>query len=171
MATYTLISSNVLSSSAASVTFSSIPATYTDLVLRCSTRVPDYASVSPTTILTFNGSSTTYNSTRLRGNGATATSTRQGSFIYINVPNSLNGGTTTANTFDNVEIYIPSYTANQNKPISHSFAVENNDTTAYVGVTAGSWRTSSAITSITIEPNSDTFVSTSSFYLYGISNA
>ena len=38
MATYTLISSNVLSSSAASVTFSSIASTYTDLVLRVSAR-------------------------------------------------------------------------------------------------------------------------------------
>jgi hypothetical protein len=34
MATYTLIESQVLGSSAASVTFSAIPATYTDLVLK-----------------------------------------------------------------------------------------------------------------------------------------
>ena len=39
--TYTLISSNVLASSAATVTFSSIPATYTDLVLRVSARNND----------------------------------------------------------------------------------------------------------------------------------
>ena len=50
-ATYTLIASNTLSSAAASVTFSAIPATYTDLVLRYSARsdgasVDDYFSLN-----------------------------------------------------------------------------------------------------------------------------
>jgi hypothetical protein len=39
--TYTLIESQVLGSSAASVTFSAIPATYTDLVLKFSSRNDD----------------------------------------------------------------------------------------------------------------------------------
>ena len=43
--TYTLITSQTLASSAASVTFSSIPSTYTDLVLRVSART-DNAAVS-----------------------------------------------------------------------------------------------------------------------------
>jgi len=55
MATYTLISSNVLTSSAASVTFSSIPATYTDLVVRLSARATTTAS---NIWVTFNGTGT-----------------------------------------------------------------------------------------------------------------
>ena len=58
--TYTLISSNVLGSSAASVTFSSIPATYTDLVLRVSART----DADDTSLITFNGTTTGYSKTR-----------------------------------------------------------------------------------------------------------
>jgi len=74
--TYTLISSNVLSSTAASVTFSSIPATFTDLVLRASirgngTQTPDVGVLN----INSNGASN-FSSTYLRGTGSAANSAR-----------------------------------------------------------------------------------------------
>lgn len=71
--TYTLISSNTLTSSAASVTFSSIPATYTDLVLRISSRT-DAAGATATVAAQFNGDTTSanYSETNLNSDGATA---------------------------------------------------------------------------------------------------
>ena len=62
--TYNLISSNVLSSSAASVTFSSIPAIYTDLVLRCSTRGTGFSN---TVLYYFNGNSSNTSYTNILG--------------------------------------------------------------------------------------------------------
>ena len=64
--TYTLISSNVLGSSAASITFSAIPATYTDLVVRVTSRVDRSINGAHNCFLTVNGStSSDYSYTNL----------------------------------------------------------------------------------------------------------
>lgn len=163
--TYTLISSNTLSSSAASVTFSSIPSTYTDLVLKVSAR-PDSAADA---WLTFNSiAGTAYSSTDLQGTGSVAQSSRQSNQARIRLQNFAS--TTTANTFNNAEIYIPNYAVVQAKPVSGIVADERNATTAYLTATAGLCTTTDAITSVTLTYNG-LFVSGSSFYLYGISNS
>jgi hypothetical protein len=165
MATYTLISSNVLSSSAASVTFSAIPATYTDLVLRISCR-KDNAGTSGTYTITAN--STNGSSTYIIGTGSTASSTRT-SFLR---PYTAQSGAT-SNTFDSTEIYIPNYTGTTQKPVSTFNAQENNDASAWnIQGVASLFNVTSAITSISIANGSGVnFVTNSSFYLYGISNA
>jgi hypothetical protein len=160
--TYTLISSNVLASSAASVTFSSIPSTYTDLVLRVSAR-PDSSGDA---YLTFNGvAGTSYSSTDLQGTGSVAQSSRQSNTSRVRLQNFAS--TTTANTFASAEIYIPSYAATINKPVSAISADEANATAAFITATAGLFSNTSAITSVTLTYSS-LFVSGSSFYLYGI---
>jgi hypothetical protein len=171
--TYTLISSNTLSSSAASVTFSSIPATYTDLVLRVSARTTE-ANTDSSFNVTFNSdTATNYSRTRLVGNGATASSSRLSNSTSIDTSHNANGSTSTSNTFSNVEIYIPSYLVSQNKPVGLSNALENNTTTAYINASAGLWRNTAAITSIVLNgiPGAGSFASGSSFYLYGIKNS
>ena len=165
--TYTLISSNVLSSSAASVTFSAIPSTYTDLVVRASIRCSAGAA-EDTLFVTVNGdTSSNYSRTRLQGNGSTASSARTTSATNINV-GGVNAGTSTSDTFTNLELYIPNYTSTTSDPISIDSAAENNTTAATRLVNAALYRGSSAITSITF---GDNFVSGSSFYLYGISKS
>lgn len=170
-ATYTLISSNVLTSSAASVTFSSIPATYTDLVVRVSGRGTN-ASITGSLLFRFNGdSSTIYSRTRLWSDGTSATSDNSSGSNEGNGL-SVNGNTSTSNTFGSAEIYIPSYTASQNKPVSVFSATENNATSANIGAIANLYRSTTAISSILLYTSSGTdWVSGSSFYLYGISNA
>jgi hypothetical protein len=173
MATYTLISSNVLSSSAASVTFSSIPATYTDLVLRISARNDDTGVTETLRMQVNNNSGTVYSTTYLYGEGTNKISARDTSVSDINDGLRQNGGGATSNTFSNIEVYIPSYTASQNKPISGFSSAETNATSNNMNmVSANLVRDTNAITSIQLY-NSSTkvFVSTSSFYLYGISNA
>ena len=150
--TYTLISSNVLSSSAASVTFSSIPSTYTDLVLKCSIR-NDQPVVNDQLEIMFNTSANSEHSrTQIAGNGSTATSSRSAN-----------------NT------YIPNYTTSANKPISGDVATETNATTTFRIGTAGLWRSASAISTIKLSMGGNSpsvlFVSGSSFYLYGIKNS
>lgn len=171
--TYTLIASNTLSSSAASVTFSAIPGTYTDLVLRISARNNDTGNATGNIQMTLNGtpSGTAHSFTYLAGTGAAVSSARGSSSSFINIFRGIDGPSATASTFSSVEIYIPSYLVSQNKPIG-AFAVnENNSTTAYMSTVAGLWSSTSAITSIHLESSSGSFVSGSSFFLYGIKNS
>ena len=168
--TYTLISSNVLTSSAASVTFSSIPSTYTDLVIRCSTR----SDVSGAILVELNGdSSTIYSTTRLRGDGSTASSGRTSSaanlYFGLNTPS-----TATANTFTSQEIYIPNYTVSQNRVSSNFQVAENNSatTSVYIDLQAGLYTSTTAITQIKfLHGSANNYAAGSSFYLYGIKNS
>jgi hypothetical protein len=170
MATYTLISSNVLASSAASVTFSSIPATYTDLVLRISARTDSGSTF--TVYVQPNATASGYSWIRLRGNGSAASSaagTATRGYLNSDSADDLNA---TANTFGSMEFYLPSYTASQYKPASNFGVFETNATAANMSATAGLFSNNTAVSSLVIQSDSGVnFVSTSSFYLYGISNA
>ena len=173
--TYTLIASNTVGSGGTStVTFSAIPGTYTDLLLRISAR----ANVNNYGIrVRFNSDTgTNYTWLRLEGNGASASSnsnTTYGSpyntFIYSSANNQ---STQTANTFGNMDLYIPNYAGSNNKSTSHDGANENNGTDAYANLIAGLWSNNAAITSITLTGDGTVdLVQYSTFYLYGISNS
>lgn len=163
-----LIASNTLTSSAASVTFSSIPGTYTDLVLRVSARNNTAGTVYDAAYqIKFNGVSGGNSYTQLAGNGASASSNRATS-TDIEIGRTPNSGAT-SNTFSNAEVYIPNYAGSTSKPTANFNVAENNNTTAKMQVTAGLVSSTSAITSLEIV-SADTFVSGSSFFLYGISN-
>ena len=166
--TYTLISSNVLASSAASVTFSAIPSTYTDLVVRWSGRGDGAASY----YITFNGTGgTSYSHTRITGSGSAASSGQASNAAFIQYVASLEDSSYTANTFDSNEIYVAGYATSNNKPTGGGGTMENNATSSFMNATAGLFRSASAITSLTIAAQSGNLVSGSSFYLYGIKNS
>jgi hypothetical protein len=171
--TYTLISSNVLSSSAASVTFSAIPSTYTDLVLRISGRISVAATDWNVTLKFNSDGSTNYSDTQIYGNGSTVTSARESNQTVMNSIQGVTATNATANTFGSLEIYIPNYTVSANKPLSAFGMPETNATTFDLGgqAYAGLWRNTAAITSILIAGGGQNFVSGSSFYLYGISKS
>jgi hypothetical protein len=171
--TYTLISSvTVGSGGAATIDFTSIPATYTDLKLVISGRTTE-ANYYSNLIMTFNGSSAAnYSFLRFIGIGS-GTST-DGPFtgqsnIYIG---ETDGSTATANTFGSFDVYILNYTGSTYKSISIDKAMENNSSTNYIlGFVAALWSNTSAINRITLTPTSGNFVQYSTAYLYGISNA
>jgi hypothetical protein len=170
-ATYTLIASNTLSSSAASVTFSSIPGTYTDLVLRVTGRT-DAAQVNDGLAIRFNGGTSGYSRTAVTGNGSAAASSRNSSQAYAIPYDEINGNNATSSSFGSQELYIPSYTSSNSKPFSSVGAGETNAATAYMGADALLSNLTSAITSISIIPsNGSNFLSGSSFFLYGIKNS
>jgi len=170
-ATYNLISSQVLGSSAASVTFSSIPQTYTDLVIRFSVRT-DYSSPYDFAGITFNGvTGTSYSITKLSGTGTAASSGKTSSAANMDMGVPYDGATATANTFANNEVYIPNYTSTSSIPVSIITMQENNTTAAYITATAALSRIGAAITSITFSGSSGNLVTGSSFYLYGIRNS
>jgi hypothetical protein len=163
--TYTLISSvTVGSGGASSIDFTSIPSTYTDLLIKISGRSTKSATFEGMYIK-FNTSSTA--TTRyLEGNGASASSGTAGNFVGV-----VAAANATASTFSNVETYIPNYTVSQNKSYSSDSAHETNATTAYADLIAGLWANTAAINQITLYPDVNNFAQYSTAYLYGISNA
>ena len=170
--TYTLISSQTLASSAASVTFSAIPSTYTDLCIKYSVRGSDSLTQSNLK-MSFNSDVTGYGTTNINGDGSAAASQRSTSAANMSHRAGIDAAGSTANTFANGEIYIPNYTGSTAKPISFFSGQETNAaTTAYISATAGlSTVTTAAITSIILTPSVGNFVADSTFYLYGIKSS
>jgi hypothetical protein len=164
--TYTLISSvTVGAGGAATMSFTSIPATYTDLVVFCSGRAAN-SFTSAGLLLKFNGSSSSYTTKVIEANGSTAVSYSD-TAIYGVVP----ANSATASTFGNTFYYIPNYAGSNNKSVSIDSVGENNSSTAYMILNAALWSNSAAITSIELSTNAGNFMQYSTAYLYGISNA
>jgi hypothetical protein len=166
--TYTLIDSVTLTSSASSVTFSSIDQSYGDLVI-----VLQLGTSSPgsTGAITFNGDGgSNYSFVRMEGDGSAATSA---SGTSSSMPIGGNIYTDTGNTF-NAIIQIADYSAtDKHKSIIHR--VNQTVEPTYSGVGAGAqatrWANTAAITTIFIPVYGATFTVGSTFFLYGIAKA
>ena len=173
--TYTLINSSTLTTTTSSVTFSAIPNTYTDLKIVCSLRTVGAVHYD---ILNINFNSDTgsnyqtslnlYNFAGAVGTGGASSKTAM-NIAYIN------GDSSTADTFGNLEFYIPNYaTTGQARSVSVDAVEENNSTSNYLMWLATSYwtNTANAINSIYFVTNSATsFKTGSTFYLYGIKNS
>jgi hypothetical protein len=154
-----LIAHQELASAAASITFSSIPADYTDLYVVFSLR--NSVDTGAGTIAFNTGG--TYTRRRLLGNGSAASSDTP-SADYLCGPLSF-----TASTFGNGSIYIPNYKSAAAKSYSSDSVNENNATSANQALIAGLWSGTDAITSLTLTPlSSGNWVQYSSATLYGI---
>lgn len=167
--TFVLIDKAILTTTQTSVTFSSIPSTYTDLILKLSVR--DSRSLEVSDIrFNFNGSGvgTNISGKYLYGNGSSTVSTSVGANGELAFGD---GNTPTASTYGNAEIYIPNYAGSNYKSISSDSVTENNATAAYALLLAGLWSNTAAINSIAMTPFTSPFLSGSSFYLYGIKNS
>jgi hypothetical protein len=169
--TYTLISSvTVGSGGAANIEFTSIPATYTDLLIKMSLRSSSSGAVAKRISIRFNGAGTDANlATKIYyGDG-----TNPGGFdTTTGFTGWMPDGSVTSSVFSNVELYIPNYAGSNSKSLSTDAVMENNTTASYYGLFAGLWSSSSAINAIKIfEVDSNNLVQYSTAYLYGISNA
>jgi hypothetical protein len=156
---------------ASSVTFSNIPQTgYTDLVLKMSSR-QNLAQIYGVINIQFNGTGgTAYSYKVLQGSGSAASSTGLTSTDSIYGVYSDAGANATANTFSNIEMYIPNYTSSNYKSVSLDQVSENNATAANAILNAGLWSNTSAINSITLSNGGSgaSFVQYATFYLYGV---
>ena len=168
--TYTLIKGETLTSSSASYTFTAIPSTFTDLVLRYSTRGSD-TSTQSNFIITVNGGASGYGVTNINGDGSAVASQRATSAGSISHRAGTNADSSTTNTFANGEIYIPNYALTVAKPLSLFSGQETNATTAFLSASAGLITSTTAITSIEAKPSLGNWMIGSSFYLYGIKNS
>lgn len=156
-----IASATVGSGGVASVTFSSIPQTFTDLKILFSLRSPiDFLAMN------INSVTTGYTARLLQGNGAAASSYQQVQPWHANM---TNNNSFTANVFSNGEIYIPNYTSGTFKSYSADSVVENNASTAYITIGAWLFSNTAAITSLMFDTQTAVNISQfSSITLYGI---
>ena len=168
MPTFTQIGSAVTvgSGGAATISFTSIPNTYTDLCLKLSARTT-LTGTAANVAFSFNGSTSSRSGIYLGGNGSSASSGSVGELLIWTFPYN----DATSNTFGNTELYIPNYAGSTNKSMSTDGVSENNATDGRVAFTASLWANTAAITSITLTPQSGSFMQHSTAYLYGVSNA
>jgi hypothetical protein len=175
-ARYLIASITVGAGGTTALDFTSIPSTYTDLVLKWSAR-QDLGTVAASDFIYINGSQSSYVGRWLEGTGAAASSyTYTGNFTYANAEG--DGANATANTFANAEIYIPNYAGSTNKSMSSDSVMENNATTAYAVLGANLWSNTAAINRVTISTSATNvtggaqkFLQYSTAYLYGIKNS
>ena len=170
--TMTLISSyTVGSGGSTNIDFTSIPSTYTDLVLKYSLRGTTENTFY--VYVTFNNSSSNLSSKNVNGNASVNSSGL--SYNYSSTFQDIAGQDVyvwTSSTFSNGEMYIPNYAGSSYKSISMDSVTENNATSAYNSLTAGLWSSVSAINRITLRSGTtDTFAQFSTAYLYGVKNA
>jgi hypothetical protein len=159
--TYTLIAHTELTSSQLAIGFTSIPTTFTDLLLVFSGRGIGDVKIR------FNGSSTLASRRHLFGTGSsTGSGAATDGYAGRTAMSSF-----TANTFGNTQIYIPNYRSNTAKSYSVDSVDENNATQAFQVILAGLWSVTDPITSLEISDlgvGGLQFVQYSSATLYGI---
>ena len=158
-ATYDCIATTTLGSAAASVTFSSISGSYTDLVLVVNAAASTLANIG----VRFNSDSgSNYSSTVVGGDGASANSFRTSNATYgqFNYYSYLE---TTIVT--NHIAHIMNYS---NSTTYKTYLARGNNAGNGVDARVGLWRNTAAITTIEIVLNTGTLSSGSTFSLFGI---
>ena len=164
--TYEAIATQTLGSAAASVTFSSIPGTYTDLVLVMN--IGTTANGNDLFMNIGNGSVDTgsnYSYTVLGGNGTSALSARQSNQTRLNINYATN---TSSAISGNLILNFMNYS---NTTTNKTMLIRANNSNYGVDAFAGLWRSTSAINIMTITAGTSTFLANSTFSLYGIAAA
>ena len=164
--TMSLIQTTTLGTAAASIEFTSIPATYTDLLFLVSARSSNTGAVYDNLFITINGTSSGYSERLLYGDGSATGSVSEAltrfRFFYTTT------FSTTASTFGSGQLYIPNYAGATNKSMSSESVTENNGTTALQSVAAHLWSNTAAITTVRFGLDVGNLVVGSTISLYGI---
>lgn len=167
-ATYDFIRSTTISSNTTSLTWSSIPSTYTDLVIVVSNVTSTAAG--GTIYLQFNNdTSSNYSMTEIYGNGTSAASTRVSSTTVIPINYFITTGTSQTG-----QVSIAHIMNYNNSTTNKTVLVRENNASdaSYPGAGAivGLWRSTAQINRIDFSNNTKTW-NAGTFTLYGIKAA
>ena len=165
------IATTTLSTATASVTFSSISATYAHLQLRMFVRATVF---NHPLLLRFNNDSgaTNYDFHRLNGNGTSAGADARINFSAIYISSRGYGISSTANIGSAVVVDILDYTnTNKNKTTRILSGQELNTSNSDIEFTSGSWKNTSAINRIDLSMGSGDLAQYTHIALYGIRSA
>jgi hypothetical protein len=162
---YEAIATTTLATAVATLTLSSIPGTYTDLVLVATVQ----ASLAGQGLtMQFNGdggAGSLYSNTGLRGNGTTATSFRQTNNTNVLLSNLAEPPTGSQN------VCIAQFLNYSNTTTFKTVLVRANSAGFGVDALVDLWRNTNAITSIKIDITGGNMSIGSTFTLYGIAAA
>jgi hypothetical protein len=156
-ATYTPISSITLGATVSFVTFGSIPQTYTDLVIITSGTSSGGAQMTAR----FNSATSTYNSVIMSGNGSATDSRRITGLTYIQLGYHDYFTTSQSNSITQINNY-------SNTTTFKTVINRTNNAAVGTGLSLGLWQSTAAITTIDLLPLNSTWVSGTTFNLYGI---
>jgi hypothetical protein len=161
---YEVISTQTLGSAVETVTFSSIPQTYTDLVVV----INAFSSATSDLYLTFNGDAgTNYSRTVLWGTGASAGTVRSSSANFIALTYYGRIWNNQGTSVHTASIMNYSNTTTNKKVLARASSQQEG-----VEATVGLWSSTAAITSITFDlVSTRTFSVGSTLTLYGIKAA
>lgn len=160
--TYTPIATNtVTGSSTSSVTFSSIPSTYTDIVIIGLASVD--TSITNLWLRYNSDSGTNYSTTRFYADGTSAYSDRYTNISQANIGLIGNSSTVFSTHIINIQNY-------SNTNVNKTAIARSGYPSAYLDSFSSLWRSTSAINSIQIS-GSQNFRAGSTFTLYGIKAA
>jgi hypothetical protein len=147
------------------ITFSSIPSTYTHLQLRILARGSSTAAGGR---MIFNAdTATNYSLHYLEGDGSTASAGASSSAANLNMINATLS-TDTANIFAVNIVDILDYTNTNKYKTVKSMAGNDKNGAGVIDLFSGNWRSTSAISTITITIASGVYAQNSQFALYGI---
>lgn len=153
-----------------SIDFTSIPSTYTDLVIKLSSRIGSAADRDGV-LLTFNNNTSSYSFSRMYGYDSNLTGTDNASSQSSIAVGNTTANNATANIFGSHEIYVPNYAGSNFKSVSAEAVAENNSSSSWVlALNAALWSNTAAINRVTLTPLSSTFMQYSTATLYGIAN-
>ena len=168
--TYEAIASQTLGSDAASVTFSGIAADWTDLIIVASTRMTGAFSATSWGTRFNSDSGSNYSDTTLLGTGSAAQSQRSSNSTYI-FSATASAATAPTDDFSSTIIQVMSY-ANTN--VFKTALIANATAANVLHRHVGLWRSTSAITSVTLIQANATqgdFKAGSTFSLFGVKAA
>lgn len=158
------LATTTLSTATASVTFSGISGSYTDLILVC--QVQQVTDGEDFAVQVNSDTGTNYSSTFICGDGSTAHTNRSSNNTRIQVDH--HGTPPTSGSFSANIINFENYS---NSTTYKTILARSNSLSTYAGTVSvvGLWRSTSAITSITVFcTNSSNMKTGSTFTLYGI---
>lgn len=167
----------ITGSGQSTITFNSIPQTYTSLQIRSTCR--DTATDSnywKAIRMQFNSDTgANYAWHRLTGDGTTAAAGGFTAQTRINIQGASIGSLTNTNVYGTSIVDIHDYASTTKNKTTRSFAGVNFNTTStseqYISLMSGLWLNTAAITSITLFPEGTAFATGSVFSLYGIKGA
>ena len=162
--TYTRIAAQCLTAAAASVTFSSIPATYTDLVLVCN--LGSTSALQAIIMRANNDTGSNYSYRMMRGNGSTASAEQQASQTQVRIAVAVD--TSDKPGDENIITNIMNYS---NTTTFKTFLGRAGQAGTATEANVSMWRSTAAINRLDIGLTGSTFVPGSTFTLYGILKA
>ena len=160
------------SGGSSSITFSSIPSTYKHLQLRWIAKT-DRADTDDVVYMTFNSDTgANYSWHWMRGNGTAAIAGASTSASNIGIQYGASGDSGATNIFTGAVVDVLEYAnTNINKTVRSLQGLDLNGS-GWIYFESGNWRSTNAITSITLDQQYGTnFKQYSHFALYGIKSA